>query len=299
MEGEMLPAASTMGRGGALQQITRAQVDIQISTAQDRPRDVGAARKRIWQAALRDAQTAAECFYTLERENKKTGKKTPIYGPSVRLAEIVAANWGNLRAETTILEIGNSEVRVRGICHDLETNFALAHDVSLRITYRDGKRYSDDMIQTQLAAASSKAFRNAVLRVVPATEWRQVFVEAMKMQGKVRPPPAGQTPKDSRAVLEEAKGKCLEVYAEQGVTLGQLLAKVGKETWTDVTMEDLTVLRGVLNAITQEVTSIEEAFGEAEVPGAEETPPRGTTGRPGPAARPLAGPATDRQPGEE
>src|SRR4051812_48501652 len=72
---------------------TRAEVDIQISTAKRYPRSIRNFKQQALEMATFDEETAEGCFYSLPRGGK------PIEGPSARLAEIVLSAWGNVRAD--------------------------------------------------------------------------------------------------------------------------------------------------------------------------------------------------------
>lgn len=249
-ESEVLPARS--GKG-ALEQISRAEVDIQISTAHEYPRQTQLCRRKIKDAALRDEATAAECFYSLSRMDRKSGKQKPIIGPSVRFAEIVANSWGNMRVATRVMDIDDRAVTVAAVAHDLESNVAVSAEVRRKITNRDGRKFSDDMIIVTANAAAAIAYRNAVLKVVPQTEWKEVFQEVLKRQ---ETPTNGQ----GRVSLEDSRRKMLEAFLGIGVTSGQILRKLGRETVEEITGEDVVLLRGIWNAIKEESSTIEEAF---------------------------------------
>ena len=103
----------------ALQAVTSAEIDKQIATAKMYPRDVMAAVNEMQQLALFDEETAESCFYHLERR-AKDGSMTIIEGPSIRLAEIAAASWGNLRIATRIVGNDGRMVTVEAVAHDLQ-----------------------------------------------------------------------------------------------------------------------------------------------------------------------------------
>jgi len=113
-------------------EITRAETDIQIMTAKKYPRNIKKFRQDAMSMATQDAETAASCFYKLKRGH---GEDTKIIeGPSVRLAEIVANAWGNMRYGARIVNEGEKEVTAQGVAHDLEKNVASTIEVARRIT---------------------------------------------------------------------------------------------------------------------------------------------------------------------
>ena len=140
---------------------TRAEVDIQVATAKRFPRSIKAFNRQAMEMATFNEDVAAGCIYALPRGGK------PIEGPSVRLAEIVLAAWGNVRADARVIDVGAKEITAEGMCWDLEKNIAIRVQVKRRITDKNGSRYNDDMIVVTGNAACSIALRNAVFKVIP------------------------------------------------------------------------------------------------------------------------------------
>src|SRR5512137_2744695 len=105
-----------------LQALNKAEIDIQIATAKQYPREINKVLNTIATYAMMDVETAEDCFYALRRGR---GNDTAVIeGLSVRLAEIVAGAWGNIRVQTRIIGNDGKTITAQGICHDLETNFA-------------------------------------------------------------------------------------------------------------------------------------------------------------------------------
>ena len=178
---EILPAVANVT--SALPMLMRAEIDSQIATARQYPRDVKSASDDIMGLATLDEQTAAEMMYALPRGNK------PIRGPSVRLAEIIAQCWGNNRVTAQVVEIdrNNKIVTTEGTFHDLQTNSAIKAVVNRRISDKKGRLYSDDMIVT---TAMPRARSPDAMR--PWSACRRPFGDApMK-------PPSGVLPVTSR-----------------------------------------------------------------------------------------------------
>ena len=87
-----------------LEALNKSEIDMQIATAHAYPRNEEKALDKMAQLACMDVDTASDCFYNLERK-KADGTVEEINGLSVRMAEIKAACWGNLRVQARI--IGN------------------------------------------------------------------------------------------------------------------------------------------------------------------------------------------------
>lgn len=225
-----------------LQAMNRAEADIQIATAKAYPRDVQGALKRIRDIATLDTETAEDCFYALRRQGSL------IEGVSVRLAEIIAGAWGNLRVQTRIIGNDGRTITAQGICHDLETNLAVSVEVKRRITDKYGKTYSEDMQVMTGNAASAIAFRNAVLKVVPKAVTKRVINE-------VKDVAVGRS-----MDLESRRQNMLAYYAKIGVSEADILKYCGVKTAAEINSEMIFELSGLKNAIKEGTTTVQEVF---------------------------------------
>jgi hypothetical protein len=225
-----------------LQAMNKAEADIQIATAKAYPRDVQAALKRIRDIATLDTETAEDCFYALRRQGSL------IEGVSVRLAEIIAGAWGNLRVQTRIIGNDGRTITAQGICHDLETNLAVSVEVKRRITDKYGKTYSEDMQVMTGNAASAIAFRNAVLKVVPKAVTKRVINE-------VKDVAVGRS-----MDLESRRQNMLAYYAKIGVSEADILKYCGVKTPAEINSEMIFELSGLKNAIKEGTTTVQEVF---------------------------------------
>lgn len=163
--------------------IARAELDVQISTAKAYPRDPRRSMDYAEQLATMDEATAQSCFYVLPRK-EKDGTKKEIKGGSIRLAEIVANAWGNIHAATRIIENDGRHITAEGVAWDLENNvkITMQNKISIRFGEKDGKggyTANADMQTVLSNAASAKALRNAVFKVVPKALVDRVLEKAM------------------------------------------------------------------------------------------------------------------------
>src|SRR5438105_12967110 len=108
--------------------VTKAEIDLQISTAHAYPRSLTNFNKKATTMLMMNKEIAEECFYVIPR-----GGKT-IEGPSVRLAEIVAASYGNMRSGARVGAEEGEFIVGEGVCHDLENNLAINFELKRRIT---------------------------------------------------------------------------------------------------------------------------------------------------------------------
>ena len=232
-----------------LSAINRSEIDMQIATAKRYPRDINQALSRIEELTTLDEETAFDCFYVLRRGNKR------IEGISVRFAEVIADAWGNLRAQARIIGNDGKTITAQGVCHDLETNFAVSVEVKRRITDKNGVTYSEDMQVITGNAACAIAFRNAVLKVVPKAATKRITdnirrVAANRIEAEI----------EKQGLTNSPLKKCLEYFDENGVNLQTLLSYLGIKRIKDITGEMIVELRGLIAAIREGTTTFAETF---------------------------------------
>ena len=240
----------TVSGSDMLEAINRSEVDIQVATAHRFPRDIEKCRANILALAAMDDTIAYNCFYHLERKDKD-GNKSVIEGPSIRLAEIIAASWKNLRIAARIIGNDGKTITAQGVCHDLETNVAYSVETKRSILTSKGYTYSQDMQVVVGNAAAAIALRNAICKVVPA-----VLINSC---------------------IKSIQQKALEHIKQQGVgsqwtqwlgfmqgtyklTEKDILDYLGRKDGSEVTAEDIQKLAGAYNAIKESTTTVEEVF---------------------------------------
>lgn len=225
-----------------LQAINKSEIDVQISTAKMYPRDVNKALDTMVAIATIDEETAGDCHYALKRDGNI------IEGLSVRMAEIIADCWGNLRVQTRIVGNDGKTITAQGVCHDLETNVAVLVEVKRRITTKTGATFSEDMQVMVGNAASAIAFRNAVLKVVPKAVTKNVCnLVYQKAKGKaIEVPVAWQ--------------KCRGTFAKVGVDEPMLLWYLQISNAEELTSEHISLLRGTYNSLHEGTTTVMDCF---------------------------------------
>ena len=225
-----------------MSEINRSEVDMQIRTAKQYPRDIDAALSKIKKLATIDTETAEDCFYALRRGGDL------IEGVSVRLAEIIAASWGNLRVQTRIVGNDGRQITAIGICHDLESNLAVSVEVKRRITDRNGRRFSDDLQIFIGNVVSVIAFRNAVLKVVPKAVTKKAVEEIKDVAvGKAFD-------------LEDKRNRAIDFFKSLNFSEEQLLQYLKINSIGEIQKEQIFELRGLVTAIKEGTTTIQETF---------------------------------------
>lgn len=222
--------------------IQRAEIDSQIATAKQYPRDLEKFKNDCIATISMSHDIAASCNYYLKRADKV------IEGPSIRLAEIIMSNYGNLRVESKILGHDGKFITALAICHDLESNNAFRMEVRRRITGRNGKTFGDDMIQVTGAAASAIAVRNTLFKVIPGAFIALLSDEAKKL---AIPP---------QEKFQETVEKWLKWFEDKGISSDRVLVKLGVKDVTELRNEHLTVLFGIHTAIKDGQTTVEQEF---------------------------------------
>lgn len=226
----------------ALESMERAQIDIQINTAHKFPRILSRSKERMLELATLDEETAQSCFYRLSRQGKS------IEGPSIRLAEIAASAFGNIRFGARIIADDGKQITAQGFCHDLESNVLSTIEVRRRITNREGLRYSDDMVVVTGNAACAIAARNAIFKVVPFALVKPIFTAAKQVAiGDI-------------TTLAERRTKMLKAFAAYGVEEKRVCAVVGKRGAEDIGLDELGTLIGIYTAIKDGASTVDEAF---------------------------------------
>ena len=226
--------------------IEKANVDVQVSTAKQFPRNVTRAIQNSIVMATIDPETAQMMRYALPRGGK------PITGPSVHLAKLIVSNWGNVRAEAKVVQITDSQVVSRGTCWDLENNVATAIEVRRNIKGKGGQRFSDDMITVVGNAANSIAFRNAVFSVIPKAVTDKVYRAAQEcITGDL----------SDEAKLLQKRTNCLKFFNDEyGITEEEVIKLCGKQTVNQIKADEIALMLGIYQSLKDGDTTVEEVM---------------------------------------
>lgn len=268
----------------ALEIMERAQIDVMIATSKKYPRpEIEKIRERVLSYATVDEETAESCIYTLKRRDRDTGEDKLIQGPSIRLAEIVAVCWQNMRAGSRTTDNDGRKVTAQGICFDMENNVQMFAEVSRRITNKHGHPYSEDMQIVTAQACNSIARRNAVFMVVP-------FALIKPAYGRILDVATGKA-----STLPVKRDKIFKRLYSMGVSKERILAVLGKESIESIDLEDIGLLVGLGTAIKDRELTVDEAFA---APAADDEAPRKTIHEKL-AARKAARQAAEKEPENE
>ncbi len=228
------------------------EVQGQIVMAKKFPRNEVQSFNRIVQACQR--RSLAE---KAEYEYPRGGQK--VTGPSIRLAEVAAQNWGNIDFGIIELEQRNGESQVMAYAWDLETNtrqtkiFSVPH---IRSTKKGNVPLSDPRdIYELVANQGARRMRACILGIIPG----DVIEAAVEQCHKTL---EGAEKKPLKDVIREVS---LYFQRDFNVPVEALEKYIGCRSEA-FSMNDCIRLRKVYNSLKDGMTKREEVF---ELPGSE------------------------------
>jgi hypothetical protein len=225
--------------------LARAEVDQQVTTARAYPRSLSRAVEHILTLATLDETAANECIYALKRDNKL------IKGPSIRLAEIIASQWGNCRVGARVVHVDRFEkfVEAEGIFHDLETNMATTARIRRRISTKSGGTFSEDMIVVTGNAACAIAKRNAILGGVPRGVWRKAYDAVEHVISG-----------DVKTLVSRRRSAIATLAAEFKITADRIFEALEIGGEEDIDLERLSLLTAMRSSLKNGEATVEELF---------------------------------------
>ncbi len=233
-----------------------AEVKAQVLMARQFPRDPAYATDRILKECMRPTLAEA-AVYTFSR-----GKET-VTGPSIRLAEVLARNWGNCTFGYEVLERKKNSVGigisvVRAYAWDLETNTYISRQFELkhfRDTRSGGYELTQDRDIYELESnMASRRMRACILQMIPG-DITYAAVNACRKTESTGISARMKNPDERNRLVSET----IRLYAKFGVEQKDLEEKMrtNVENWNADTM---LKLKEMYNAIKDNVTGIEEFF---------------------------------------
>jgi hypothetical protein len=231
--------------------LNQSEIEQQVATARRYPRSIKRFVGEIRDMALLDQATAIECMYSLPRGGKA------ITGPSARFAEIVSMGWTNCHSGARVVGVDDSFITAQGVFYDCERNVRVTIEVQRRITDSRGNRFKDDMIGVTGNAAISIALRNAVLKGVPKAYWAPIFEEVRSaIRGDIK-------------TLGERRGIALEFLQKKySVSADRVCGVLGVAGIEDIGLDELLTLHGMVQALKDGDSTVDDMFPEAKRPGA-------------------------------
>lgn len=258
-----------------------AEVQAAMAVAKKFPRDTVAAIERIKNACARP-RLAEQSMYSFSRGG------SDITGPSIRLAEAVAQQWGNVQFGIVEKESGAKESLVEAFCWDLETNVRVSKVFSVphvRHTKSGSRPLTDPRdIYENVANNGARRLRACILEVIPG----DVIEEAVACCQK--------TLMTSCDVGPEAQKQMLAKFREIGVSREQIEARIQRRIEA-IQPAQMVSLRNVFLSIRDGISVVTDWF---EVKPAGDG--SGSGAKPDPTADALTsgkGSALDQRPGKK
>lgn len=208
------------------------------------PRDQVAAMDRILNACARPS-LAEQALYQYSRGG------SDITGPSIRMAEAIAQNWGNIQFGIRELEQRNGESTVEAFAWDIETNtrqvkvFQVGH---VRHTKKGQYRLEDPRdIYELVANQGARRLRACILGVIPGD-----VIEAAVKQCEV-------TMTARVEVTPELIKSLVEKFGQFGVTKEQLAARIQRHL-ENITPAQVVQLGKIYNSLKDGMSSAADWF---------------------------------------
>lgn len=232
--------------GSAISSRQAQEVQAAMVIAKKFPRDTNSALDRILQACKRRGLAEQACY-----AYPKGG--TSVTGPSIRLAEAMAQNWGNVDFGILELEQRDGESTVMAYAWDLETNtrqtkvFNVPH---ARWTKQDGLVPLRDPrdIYEMIANQGARRLRACILGIIPG-DITDAAVEQCENTMK-----AG-----NKGTVVDRTRKMVQLFSELGVTSEMIETRLGHIL--DATTEtELVNLRKIYQSLKDGMSKREDWF---------------------------------------
>ncbi len=226
------------------------EVQGMVFMAKQYPRDTFQSWQRIKEACSRKSLAEVASY-----EYPRGGEK--VSGPSIRLAEVLAQNWGNMTYGVTELEQNAGESTCMAYAWDLETNvraektFTVKHERKARgrIKKLDDPRDVYEMV----ANLGARRQRACILAVIPKDITDAAVEECEKtLMG------------DNKEPIADRLKKMLDKFSEFGVTQEMIEKKQGYR-FESFTEKDVLSLGKIYNSIKDGMGKREDYF-EVEKP---------------------------------
>ena len=193
------------------------EVQARMVVAKKFPRDEEAAMNRILKSCQRTT-LAESAMYSYPRGGQE------VTGPSIRLAECLAQNWGNIEFGYTELERKQGESTIEAYAWDLETNTRQSKVFTVK-HQRDKKGGSQELTESRdiyelIANQASRRVRSCVLAIIPGD-----VIDAAIQQCEITLKGGAM---NNGGSLDELITDMILHFANYGVTEEMLSAYIGK-----------------------------------------------------------------------
>lgn len=228
-----------------------AEAQAKLVIAKRFPRDQFTAMQRIIEACSREG-LAQEAFYNYSRGGSS------VSGPSIRMAETLAAAWGNLDYGINELSRRDGESEMQAYCWDLETNtfsqqkFTVAH---IRDTKGGGKALTEQRDIYEIGAnMGARRLRARILAVIP----KDVIDTAIET---CKATLAGKNQRGGKTFDARLKDM-VKAFNNLGVNVAMLETRLGHKI-AETTVDEFADMTGVFNSLRSGDAKVGDFFGSA------------------------------------
>lgn len=220
------------------------EVQASIAIAKKFPRDPNQAFANIMTACKRP-NLAEQAKYAYPRGGKV------VTGPSIRLAEVVVQNWGNVNYGIKELSNANGVSVMQAFAWDLETNtkqektFQVPHK---RYTKNGSYPLTDPRdIYELVANYGARRLRACIIGIIPPD-----IIEAAEEQCE-------KTLKEGKEPLGDRVKKLVVAFSEFGINVSQVEKRLGHKL-DAVIEQEIIILRAIYKSIKDGMAKREEFF---------------------------------------
>lgn len=175
-----------------------------------------------------------------------------VKGPSIRMAEMLAQQWGNMEFGVREIERTDTESTVEAFAWDLETNvkrsmqFQVRH---VRDTKQGPKKLTDERdIYEMIANQGARRLRACILNVIPGDITESALEACYKtLSGGTTEP------------LKDRVRKMITAFADHGITQAMITDRLGHDL-DAITEAQLHELRGIFTSIKDGQSNREDWF---------------------------------------
>jgi hypothetical protein len=230
-------------------QLQQSEFQARLEWAYTHPRNIHRAMEAMVVMATMSEEAAASMSYDVPRGGKI------IAGQSIRFAEVAKQAWKHGNSNAYVISINREEkfVVVQGTYYDFESDNGGDCTVQRSIQDRNGKIFTDDMINLTCNAACAIAKRNAILEGIPRAAWMPAWEAARrKAAGGVEG-------------FAKKRQEVLKHFMQTGIAPDRVLSALGVRSEAALTGEHITTLRGMWSALQNGEATLDDLFPSIKV----------------------------------
>jgi hypothetical protein len=221
-----------------------AQIQACMIMAKRDPRNENQAYANIMEACKR-ISLADQATYNYPRGGKM------VTGASIRLAEVLARNYGNIHIEITIVNQTRDQTEAVATAIDMQTNYVVSQGFVVphqRSTKKGLQILTDERdIREMVQNIGSRILRGCILRVIPPDITEDALAQCKKTQ------------ESSDVPISEQIKKMIMAFDDLGVKVEHLQKRLGHNLDATIASE-IVVLKGIYKSIKDGMADREDFF---------------------------------------